>query len=158
VPVYNFDPQRIHLTIVSPVMVIPRVSGFSPGSAVAVAPATARFTRIDGVRGQVARVRQRLRAGTIGFVLEERSWINAQLELLHTADDAAQSGVCAVMIFDEDGLDLAVSPQAWIVGRPAWQKGNGPGTKAWGLDCARLELFNGGGVPAGQPRIPTTVF
>lgn len=144
---YNYDPRKVHVAIVGAVAVIPKVTGFAPGSSIRITAAAPAYFRIDGIRGQVARARAGLLAGTIGFVLEERSHVNALLQTVAAADRAAGSGIVSVGVFDEHGLDIAVAPMAWIMGRPEWIKGAQAGTKTWLFDTDRLEMVNLGGIP-----------
>jgi len=145
VSAHVYDPASVRLSIAGPPVIVEGVDGFSPGTFIRAVPAIARFKSIPGVRGQMTRVRNRLRMGRIEFTLEQAAKANLALTALAFADETSGSAITAIMIKDGSSLlDLVVAPQAWIEQIPASAKGVSSGTITWVFECASLWIIHGG--------------
>lgn len=140
-----YDPAAVRLSIVGPPVIVEGVDGFAPGTFIRATPAVARFKAIPGIRGQITRVRNRLRLGRIEFTLEQAAKANIALTALAYADEVSGSGITACTIKDGSSLlDFVFAPQAWLEQVPATAKSVASGTVSWVLECASLWIVHGG--------------
>lgn len=98
----------------------------------------------SGANGDVARVINNDKRGTITITLLQTSKSNAALSVLAKADEFNGTGVFPVMVKDTRGNDLHVAAQAWIRKIPSASYSKKPETRVWEIRSNNLQMLVGG--------------
>lgn len=135
----TYDPAQVVFTFAGNL-----ITGFAEGSFVEVSRDEDAFTKHVGSDGEVARTRNRNRAGSVKVTLMQTSESNDLLSAQAALDEAAGTGVGSLQVKDLGGTTLHDSPNAWIrkVANTTFAKE--AGTREWVIDCDNLSMTVGG--------------
>ena len=113
----NYDPGLVIVTFGPVRLVAP-----AEGTFVSIERSEDAFTKVVGARGDVVRVRNRDRSGTITVTLQSASPSNDLLTAIANAIEiegaAPDADVYPITVRYLNGTDLAAGPNAWIRKRP----------------------------------------
>lgn len=142
---HQYDPGKVILsvgTLPSP------ISGYQEGTFIEVSRDANAFEKAVGADGEVTRIRNRNRAGSIKITLQQGSNANALLSALADTDELTGLGVIPLTLMDMSGAapkSVAATPYAWIRKKPNMTfSGNKEEAREWIFDCGTLEHFIGG--------------
>lgn len=122
-------------------------SGFAPGTMIRVSRDQDSFTKVAGSDGEVARVRNRNRSGSVTVTLLQTSQCNDRCSALLAADELFGTGVRPLRLVDASGTTVIAADRAWIRKPADPEFADSLSNREWTIDCADLESFVGG-VPA----------
>ena len=133
----TYDPGDVRLTVGGNI-----ISGFAEDTMVTVERNSDSYTMSVGCGGEVTRSRGRDTTGRITITLKQTSGSNGVLSLLNILDEQSGGGIVPVNI----GAGLAVysSAQSWIVKPPPAEQGKEASDREWLIDCASLDVYEGG--------------
>lgn len=140
----NYDPARVVFTF-SGIL----VQGFMEGTFISVERAEDAFTPSVGAAGDVTRVRNRNRTGSITVTLQAASPSNDQLSTIARIDELFGQGVKPSMVKDLNGTTLIQASNSWIRKIPQWQAAKDASGVEWVFDCAELNMHVGGSLVVG---------
>lgn len=138
-PVRTFDPSMTVLTVNA----VP-IGGYADGTGIKVSRSNDTFTKVTGMDGATSRVKSSDRSGEITITLAQTSPSNDLLSALAALDEAQNEGVVPVVISDLSGRSVYATAYAWIRKPADAEFGNKLSDRSWVLDCANLNMFNGG--------------
>lgn len=125
------------------------LTAFGPDTFIAAARAEDGWTPTVGAGGEVARSRNRNRMGRVTVTLLQSSPENDLLMQAALADDATGEGIGALFLRDRLGTTVLHAENAWIAKIPDMSRAKAVGVCEWAIECADLELFNGGNIASG---------
>ncbi len=142
---HQYDPGKVILSIgLSP----SPITGYQKGTFIKVARDAQAFMKFVGSDGEVTRVRNRNRAGSLEITLQQGSQSNATLSAIAKADELTGAGVFPITLMDMSGTDpktTAAATQGWIRKMPdASFGGESEEGRVWIIDLASMEHFLGG--------------
>ncbi len=137
----NYDPGKIVVTFGGIL-----IRGYAEGTFVTAERAEDGFELSVGAGGDVTRVRNRNRSGSVTLTLQAESPTNDLLSAMATADELSGTGTGALMIKDLNGTTLARAESAWIRKFANVEYSDTGSTREWAIDCAELELLVGGAI------------
>ena len=137
----NYDPARVVVTFKGILLV-----GLMDGTFVSAERTEDAFEMSVGVAGDVTRVRNRNRTGTVTATVMAESPVNDLLSAVAFADEATGLGYGSLMIKDLNGTTLVAAPQAWIRKLPVTEYADTASGREWTFDCAELQMLVGGAV------------
>jgi hypothetical protein len=142
---HQYDPGKIILAFgVSPTP----ISGYAKGTFIEVERDADAFMKVVGSDGEVTRVRNRNRAGSIKITLQQGSQSNVYLSEMAELDENLGTGVFPVTVMDMSGQtpqSTAASTQGWIRKKPKMGfGGETEETREWIIDLASMDMFIGG--------------
>lgn len=140
----TYDPKLVKLNLGEVFF-----SGFAEGSMIQVEREGDSFTKFTGGDGEVARVRNRNRSGTVTVTLMQTSLTNDQLSALLAADELFGTGVRPLCLMDMSGNTIIAADRAWLRKPAAAEFGKDLKDRQWVIDCAYLQP-----VVAGNPAVP----
>lgn len=135
----TYDPKLVILTLGEIF-----VSGYADGTMIDAVRDGDSFTKVKGADGEVARVRNRDRSGSVTVTLMQSSMTNDAFSALLAADELFGTGVRPLMLQEVGGKTLIVSDRAWLRKPANAGYANTMGDRQWVIDCASLEPFVGG--------------
>jgi hypothetical protein len=135
----TYDPKLVILTLGEIF-----VSGYAEGSMVEVARDGDSFTKYVGGDGEVSRVKNRNRSGTVTVTLSQTSLTNDEFSALLAADELFGTGVRPLRLNDMSGNTIVGADRAWIRKPADSGFATTMGTRQWVIDCAFLQPFVGG--------------
>lgn len=135
----NYDPKLVTLSFRGVV-----VTGFAADAFVSAERTEDTYSMDVGSQGDVTRVRNRNKTGTITVTLQAASPSNDVLSAILALDEALGTGKGPVMIKDLNGTTLVTSADAWIRRAPTVERGSGAANVEWMIDCEKLEMSVGG--------------
>lgn len=142
---HQYDPGKI---IVSLGLVPAPITGYQKGTFLKVARDAQAFMKFTGSDGEVTRVRNRNRAGSMELTLQQGSQSNAVLSALAALDEASGTGVTPVTFMDMSGTlpqSVGAATYAWIRKMPdATFGGETEEGRVWIFDLASMDFFLGG--------------
>lgn len=137
----NYDPGRIIIIFKGA-----QIQGYAEGSFVKASRAEETFKTSAGAGGDVVRVRNRNKMGSVVVTLQAASASNDVLQAFLDTDEATGLGYGALMIKDLNGTTLVVAEKAWVQ-KPADSEYSADApNREWTIDCAELLIKNGGSV------------
>src|SRR5215470_4583414 len=136
---HNYDPGQVVATWGSIVF-----AGFAEGSFIVAERDEDAFTKSVGATGDVVRVRNRNRAGSVRFTLQMSSPTNDELSDQAALDELSGGGVASLLIKDLNGTTLLHATDAWIKKLPSTEYAKEASKREWALDCAELDMLVGG--------------
>jgi len=123
------------------------ITGWADGDALMVEYDEDSWTEYIGCDGEVTRVYQSRKHGTITIRLGPLSASNRTLAQLKRTDDETGVATVPIFIFDMLGGDQFLAPQAWCKKDPGRTFGRDVTEKEWIYFAPRIEAVHGGGVP-----------
>jgi hypothetical protein len=102
------------------------------------------FEMVVGANGDVTRVRNRNRTGSVTATLLQASPTNDLLSAVADEDELFGTGVGPLLVKDLNGTSLAQATEAWIRKVPAMPFAASAESREWIFDCAQLRLLVGG--------------
>jgi hypothetical protein len=143
---HQYDPGKIILSLgASP----SPISGYAKGTFIEVERDANAFEKSVGSDGEVTRIRNRNRAGSIHIKLQQGSASNAYLTSLALEDELTGKGVVPLLVTDMSGAlpnnSSAGATKAWIRKQPKLTfGGEAEEVRDWIIDCASMAQFTGG--------------
>lgn len=137
----TYDPKSIVLSIAGLV-----AHGFPDGTFLKIMRKSKTFESYSGTDGEVTRVKQHDRSGSMTLSLAQSSSYNDMLSALALADENSNSGVGVVPFIGKDitGTTILFAGACWIVKPAEVEYGKSVAVREWEFDLARLEVFVGG--------------
>ncbi len=142
---HQYDPGKVILSIglaPSP------ITGYQKGTFIKVSRDAQAFMKFVGSDGEVTRVRNRNRAGSLEITLQQGSQSNAILSAIALADETTGAGVFPIALMDMSGVapqSTAAATQGWIRKVPdSTFGGETEEGRVWIIDLASMEHFLGG--------------
>lgn len=120
------------------------LTAFGPDTFVAAARSEDGFSLTVGAGGEVARSRNRNRTGRVTISLLASSPENDLLMQAAIADEQTGEGVGPLFMKDRNGTAVLHAENAWIAKVPDMTRAKQVGVYEWAIDCAELEMFDGG--------------
>ena len=142
---HQYDPKKVLLSVggtPSP------ISGYAEGTFIDASRDANAFEKSVGADGEVTRIRNRNRAGSIKITLQQGSNSNAMLSALAEADEQTGTGVVPITLMDMSGVfpqTCLAATYAWIRKKPdASFDGKTEKTREWIFDLAAMDFIIGG--------------
>lgn len=122
------------------------ISGFAEDEVIKIARDDDAFIKTVGVSGEVARRTNFNQSGMITITLMQSSASNDDLSALASVDYATRgiAGAVPVIMKDQSGRSLFVSPFGWVKKFPDSSFAKNPGSREWIIDCSTLLISIGG--------------
>jgi len=125
------------------------VTGYAKGTFLEFSRDVDAFVKSVGSDGEVTRVRNRNRAGSVKVTLQQGSQTNAAFSALAILDEQSGLGVVPCTFMDMSGLPgqetVAASTTGWIRKMPdTTMSGEGEEHRVWIFDLAVMPMFVGG--------------
>lgn len=122
------------------------IQGYADGEFVTVEQMADAFASVVGTDGEVARSKTNDRRVKVTFKLLQTSASNAALSALHNLDlnTPNGAGVGTLSITDNFGSTKVNASQAWIVKMPDASLDRTAKDRAWVIECANCDRFEGG--------------
>jgi hypothetical protein len=136
-----YDPARVTVVIGGTLL-----QGAAPGSFVTAERDSDLFTSVPGTYGDVERVKNQNKSGTITLMLQQTSPTNDLLSGFYEADEQTSTGVFLMLIRDLDSTTLAAAPRCWIKKAPSIERGDSVANVTWTIATDALSVFVGGNV------------
>jgi hypothetical protein len=137
--VLQYDPKKITLVIGGYIM-----EGFVEDEFIDVERDEDAYTKKVGVSGEVARIKNKNKAGKITVRLMQSSPSNDELSLLATLDEFADVGAVPILCRDDSGRALFASIFGWVKRFPKAIYRKDITGREWQIDTASLEVYLGG--------------
>lgn len=135
----QYDPKKIVITFGGIL-----IQGYADGTFVNAERSEDAFETSVGAGGDVTRVRNNNRTGTVTLTLQSESLTNDLLSAKAAVDEASGRGVGSLFIKDLNGTTLVRAESAWIKKMPGTEYADSGGNREWVIDCAELEIHAGG--------------
>lgn len=137
----NYDPKKIVVTWRGILF-----QGPADGTFCTLERTEDGFEMAVGAAGDVTRVRNNNRTGSMTYTMKQSSPTNDQLAAFAAEDELFGTAVGALLVKDLGGTTIAEAAQAWIRKIPGVQYSDSEESREWVLDVAELEIFVGGSV------------
>ncbi len=137
----NYDPLQVSFSFMGA-----RISGYCDDTFIEVEREEDAFTKHVGSLGDVTRVRNLNRSGSVTLTLMAEAPSNDILTALAIADEQFGEEFGPLLIMDHNGNMEVFSSTAWIKKMPKIERGKESGTVVWEFECADLEIIAGGQV------------
>jgi hypothetical protein len=122
-----------------------QLQGFAPGTFVKPSRDEDAVSKTTGADGEVVRVRNRNRGGSVTVTLLQSSASNDVLSAMANLDEnGLPGGVGALLVKDNTGRALYSAEAAWVKKQPDGEHAKEATTREWVIDCAVLAMFVGG--------------
>jgi hypothetical protein len=138
-PSLSHDPGNVTVTFLGAVL-----HGFAPGTYIKASRDEDAFTKQIGADGEVARIRNRNRGGSVELTLQQTSTANDVLSAQTLLDQAGTGGYGPLLIKDPSGTTLLSAPVAWIKKVADVELAKDLTTRTWVFDVAAFDMFVGG--------------
>jgi hypothetical protein len=138
-PFHTYDPGKHFISFAG----IPLTS-IADGTYLTVERMSEQFTSVAGAGGEVARIRNRDKRGSMKLSLLASSVENDILSAIATKDESDASGVGVFNVTDGNGTTVVHASNAWIKKRPSTEFAKEMPMRDWEFECEDLELFVGG--------------
>lgn len=137
--VLTYDPKKFSLIIGGNI-----IGGFVEDDFVEVERDEDAYKKYAGVSGEIARVKNLNRSGSIKLRLMQSSDSNDALSLLAALDEFANLGVVPILARDHSGRSLFAAVLGWVKKYPkaTWKK-DVSGWE-WIIDTTSLTIYVGG--------------
>lgn len=135
----NYDPGKIVVTFRGIRLVL-----FAEGTFVSVEREEDAFSKSVGADGNVTRVRNRNRSGSVTCTLQAESPINDILSAIAKEDELFGTGFGSIQVENLLGTTLVNAPTAWIRKLPTVEFSDEASTREWIFDCDTLDMVVGG--------------
>lgn len=135
----TYDPKKITLIVGGAI-----ISGYADGTFVDTVRDTDTFTKAAGADGEVARVKQNDKSGSITITLMQTSDSNLVLSAIAALDELSNTGVVPTLLKDLSGTTLVTAARSWISKQPATPLGKDVQNREWVLHTDELIQVVGG--------------
>ena len=136
----TFDPSSTLVTIGA----WPVTGGWAPGTYIKASRRSESFKDDVGAVGDVVRIRNRDRRGTIELTFLRTAAVNDYLSSLMAAAEQFNTGIVPITIEDRDGTTKIFGAECWIT-KPADVEESAEGAhRTWTFAVSKLEMFIGG--------------
>ena len=137
----NYDPARVVITWAGIL-----IQGPAAGTFVSAERADDGFKMDIGSAGDVTRVRNRNRSGSVTVTLQAASPTNDLLSSRVALDEAFGTGYGPLQVKDLNGTTLLLAEFAWVRKLPTVEAADEASNREWIFDCASLDMNGGGAV------------
>lgn len=137
--VYTYSPTDYSIIVAGQ-----KITGFTDGAFIEVAPDEQLYNKHVGADGFTSRARTSNRSGTITITLARTSPSNDILSAVMLRDQGSDDGIVPVNIKDSKGKTLVTAPSAWVREIPTLTDSKDIEPRTWVLDCSQLTLYVGG--------------
>lgn len=137
----NYDPQLV----VASFRGIPLL-GPMDGTFITVERAEDAFSMAVGAAGDVTRIRNRNRTGSVTITLKAESPGNDLFSAVALEDELFGTGVGTFLLKNLNGTTVCEAPIAWIRKVANVEYGDEGSGREWVIDCAELTMFVGGAI------------
>ena len=137
----NFDPAKHVITWAGILF-----QGPASGTFLSAERADDAFKLDVGAAGDVTRVRNRNRTGSVTYTCQAASPLNDQLSARAALDEAFGTGVGPLQVKDLNGNTVLHAEYAWIRKMPTVEIADEASNREWIFDCADLAMTVGGSV------------
>ena len=120
------------------------ISGFAEDDQITLARDEDAYTKRVGVAGEVTRIKNTNRAGSVTVSLMQSSLSNDELSFLAELDEFANFGAVPLLLKDHNGRALVASPFCWVRRYPELQWKKDVAVWKWTLDTVTLSMYAGG--------------
>jgi hypothetical protein len=124
------------------------ITGFAPDTFISAERNNDSWSLSVGSGGDATRAKMGDKSGRVTLTLLDSSASNAVLSAIQQTDQAAGTGVGALLVKDLSGADVVTAGTAWIVRPPTLEKASASSNREWVFESDNLEIFAGGNVPA----------
>ena len=138
-PALSFDPGACSVVFNGV-----QLHGFAPGTFIKAARDEDAFNKQIGADGEVARIRNRNRGGTVEVTLIQTSLSNDVLSAQAALDEAGGGGNGSLQLKDGNGSTLITARAAWVKKMADTEWGKELTTRTWVFDTGELVIFVGG--------------
>jgi hypothetical protein len=135
----TYDPGLVVVSIGGNI-----ISGFADGTFINVERTSDSFSKQVGADGEVTRVRNRDRSGSITLTLMSSSLSNDILTALHKLDELSGTGVVPFLLKDLAGTTLVSAQSCWIRKPANVEFGKELSNREWTLDANPIDMTVGG--------------
>lgn len=136
----TYDPAMFNFSFAG----IPLSGGIAPDSFFKASRDEDGYTKQVGADGHAVRTRNNNRGGSITFTVMADSPLNDALSAVANSDELLANGIGVAHATELNGTTALHAENAWIKKMPDTERGKEAGTTEWLIDCADLEIFNGG--------------
>lgn len=137
--VKTYDPKKVILTVGGA-----PISGYADGTFIKASRLNDTFTSVAGADGEVSRSKSNDKRGEIVITLIQTSLANDILSGIAQIDERTGLGVVPVILKDLSGLTTLFTGSAWVKKPADFERGKEIANTEWTLECADLDIFNGG--------------
>ena len=135
----NYSPDKITIVLGNIL-----VGGYADGTFVKVTRDSESFKDEVGAGGDVVRVKNLDKRGSIVITVQSSSPTNDLLSALLIADEASGSAHVPVLVKDLIGTTLCGAENAWLLKPADIEYGNEASSREWTIRCADLDILVGG--------------
>ena len=141
----TYDPKQVVVTFANNVL-----TGFAAGSFVTAARTVDLWEMVGGSDGEITRVKNNDRSGTVTVVLQQSSASNAFLQTQVTNDEVSNTGVGPLLVRDfVSGAGQIAAANAFIKRVPDWGRQTADETNVeWLFACPDLQIAHDGNLIA----------
>ena len=135
----TYNPKAVQLSFLGNI-----ASGYAEGTMITATRNEDDFTAQAGTTGEVTRVANCNRTGTVTIRLKAASQFNDVLSALRQQDLLFGNALGPLFIKELNGTTLVSAAEAWIKRQPDMERGKEESVVEWTLECADLDAFLGG--------------
>jgi hypothetical protein len=133
----TYDPAKVIATFGGVTL-----SGFTDGDFIRIKYKDARYKMVEGIDGEVGRVRNPSMAGIIEVVLSSTS--KANVDLSNIVNEIGVGKAVPFLLTDLSGESWVTASKAWIANAPESIFGKTVTERTWIIECADLEKQDAG--------------
>jgi hypothetical protein len=138
----TYDPDKVFLSWMGI-----NITGFAGETFINAARAEDGYSMQVGSQGEVCRIRNLNRTGTVEVTLMHSSPINDFLDALATVDEETGIGGVGPLTGRDDNGNMKIrSTYTWVQKKPDVKRGKDAETVVWIFSCAKLELAPRGNI------------
>lgn len=135
----QYDPGRVTLSFRGII-----ITGFADETFIKAERDEDTFSKSVGAVGDVTRIRNRNKSGSVTVTLMAGAVTNDLLSAVALEDEVSGTGVGPLMVKDLNGTTMVTSAVAWIRRQANVERGTEDSNVEWVLDCEKLEMKVGG--------------
>lgn len=135
----NYDPALVVCTFKGI-----RLTGYADGTFISAEREEDAFSKSVGAGGDVTRVRNRNRSGSVTVTLQASSPTNDLLSAIANEDEILGTGVGTLLVKNINGTTILEAENAWIRKMPTVEAAKDASSREWAFDCAELVMVIGG--------------
>ena len=134
---YTFDPCQISVIFNGAI-----ICGFADNDFVEISyDVENMFSDHCSIDGQVTRIKNNDKRGTVVLKLNSTSSSNKVLSTMAQVDQKTQTAAGAILIKDQKGETVVTGANCWIAGWPKATIGKEIAVREWRIRVAQLEVF-----------------
>jgi hypothetical protein len=135
----KYDPAKVIVTVGDAI-----ITGFSDGAFIRISYDEDRYFKRTGADGEVTRMRNPSRAGTIELTLMSSAGANEHLSDLANQAQIGNSPPFIIGINDLSGSSVVLADRCWVKRMPDLAFEKEIGDRVWTFDCADIDMTVGG--------------